>query len=293
VGDLIKEKIQLFHGLSNELPVNLNKSGIRSVVTIHDLIFLTHPQYYKLIDRTIYKKKFGYSASISDAIIAVSLRTKEDIVNSLGISQDKIFVVYQGCNPIFNTEKSEEEKVQVRRKYGLPKEFLLCVGTIEERKNQLAIVKAMKQGKIDIPLILVGKSTFYSSEINKYIEREMIGKVKMLNNVAASDLPSIYQMASVFIYPSLIEGFGIPVLEAILSKIPVITSRGRSMEEAGGKAAIYINPEDIDEIAQAIRNCAEDSGLRTRLINEGTKHSLNFTDQSIADNIMQVYNRLF
>jgi glycosyltransferase involved in cell wall biosynthesis len=292
IKDLKKDGIQLFHGLSNEIPLNIHKSGIRSVLTIHDLIFLTHPQYYKIIDRNIYKRKFSYSASNSDVVIAVSRKTKEDIVNFLGIIKDKIFVVYQGCNPIFAIEATENEKAAVGTKYGLPSEYLLCVGTIEERKNQLSIVKAIHEGSIDIPLILVGKSTPYCSEIEKYIERNNVKNVKFLHDASTADLPAIYQMASVFVYPSLAEGFGIPVLEAIFSKIPVITSKGGSMEEAGGKGAQYINPEDKEELTQTIRRCLEDSSLREKLVQEGVKHSINFTDQTIAENLMKVYNRI-
>lgn len=288
--DLRKDEIRLFHGLSNEIPLNIHQSGIKSVVTIHDLIFLTHPQYYNLLNRNIYKKKFSYSAKNADAVIAISRRTKEDIVNFLGINQDKIFVVYQGCNPIFARHTTEEEQAGVRVKYGLPHNYLLCVGTIEERKNQLAIVKAIHEGGIDVPLILVGKSTPYCSEIQRYVEHENIRKVKFLHNVSTSDLPAIYQMASLFAYPSRVEGFGIPVLEALFSGIPVITSRGGSMEEAGGNGTLYIDPEKTEEIAQAIRTCFEDSILRAKLIKEGARHSINFTDHIIAENLINVYN---
>jgi glycosyltransferase involved in cell wall biosynthesis len=292
VNDLKKDGIQLFHGLSNEIPLNIQKSGIKSIVTIHDLIFLTHPGYYKLIDRNIYKKKFSYSASNSDHVIAVSNNTKENIINFLGIKEDKISVVYQGCNPIFNMKASDAQKAEIRARYGLPSEYLLCVGTIEERKNQLSMVKSVHEGKIDIPIVLVGKPTAYCKEIISYIELEKVKNILFLHNVSTNDLPAIYQMSSVFVYPSLVEGFGIPVLEAIFSGIPIITSRGGSMEEAGGRGAKYINPEDRGELAQAIRSCLEDSDLRGKLIQEGVQHSLNFTDQTIAENLMQVYNKV-
>ena len=116
IRDLIKDSIELFHGLSNEIPLNINKSGIKSVVTIHDLIFLTHPQYYKLIDRAIYKKKLFYSASQADAVIAVSKKTKDDIETLLGIDSRKIFVVYQGCNPVFSrlTEGKKRADIAIK-----------------------------------------------------------------------------------------------------------------------------------------------------------------------------------
>ena len=292
VRDLKSDGIQIFHGLSNEIPLKLKKSGINSVVTIHDLIFLTHPQYYKFIDRNIYRKKFTYSASHSDAIITVSRKTKEDVVNLLNINQDKVFVVYQGCNPIFNKAVTSEVKTEIRKKYGLPSEYLLCVGTIEERKNQLALVKAVHEGRIDIPIVMVGRHTSYYSEIEKYIRVENLKNVIFLQNISTVDLPAIYQMATVFVYPSLAEGFGIPVVEALASKVPVITSEGGSMEEAGGAGAQYINPENIDELIYAIHSCVQDSNLRNRLISGGTAHSLQFTDLAIAENLMRVYHKV-
>jgi glycosyltransferase involved in cell wall biosynthesis len=288
--DLRRDKIGIFHGLSNEIPFNIHKSAIKSVVTIHDLIFLTHPQYFNKLDRIIYKRKFSYSAKNANAVIAVSRKTKEDIVNYFNINQDKIFIVHQGCDPMFARKTTDEEKDVVKGKYALPSKYLLCVGTIEERKNQLSIVKAIHEGGIELPLILIGKSTNYSSAIQKYIEYNNVKNVQFLHNIPTSDLPAIYQMAKMFIYPSRSEGFGIPVLEAIFSGIPVITSRGRSMEEAGGGGAVYIDPESPREIIKAIQSCLEDSELREKLIMEGMKHSLSFSDKIIAQNLMRVYN---
>lgn len=292
VNDLKKDGIQLFHGLSNEIPLNIQNSGIKSVVTIHDLIFLTHPGFYKFIDRNIYKKKFLYSCKNSDLIISISHKTKADIISYLGIREEKISVVYQGCNPLFNSIASEQLKVAIRIKYGLPLSYILCVGTIEERKNQLGLVKSIQQGKIDFPLVLVGKSTPYCAELRKYIEDEKLKNIFILHNVSSPDLPAIYQMSSAFVYPSLVEGFGIPVLESLASKIPVITSRGGAMEEAGGSGAIYVNPADIEELGQAIRKILEDLGSREKLILEGAKQFTQFNDQTIADNLMKVYKRI-
>ena len=289
IKDLKKDGTQLFHGLSNEIPLNIQKSGIKTVVTIHDLIFLTHPQLYKLIDRNIYKKKFLYSCKNSNQIISVSQKTKEDIISYFGIREEKISVVYQGCSPLFNSEANERLKVAIRIKFGLPSAYILCVGSIEERKNQLGLVKSMQQGKIDFPLVLVGKSTPYCAEIKKYIEDEKLKNVFILHNVSSPELPAIYQMASAFVYPSLVEGFGIPILEALASKIPIITSRGGAMEEAGGRGAIYVDPGDREELGQAIRKILEDSGVREKLISEGTKHLAKFTDQAIAENLVKVY----
>jgi glycosyltransferase involved in cell wall biosynthesis len=149
---LQKDRIEIYHGLSHELPYSFPKKHVRSIVTIHDLIFLRLPHLYRLLDRTIYEKKFRYSCEISDRIVAVSRQTADDVVEFFGISPDKIDVVYQGCNPVFNTEVSLIEKEILRMKYLLPKSFILYVGTIEERKNLLTLIKALHFGKIDIRL---------------------------------------------------------------------------------------------------------------------------------------------
>jgi len=292
IKELKKDGIQLYHGLSNEIPLNIQKSGIKSVVTIHDLIFLTHPRYYKLIDRNIYRKKFLYACQNSDQVIAVSNKTKADIIHFFGIKEDKISVVYQGCNPLFNAEASEKMKAAVTIKYGLPSAYILCVGTIEERKNQLQLVKSMQLLNTEFPLVLVGKSTAYCNEIIKYIETENLNNVLILHNVSNEDLPAIYRMANAFVYPSLVEGFGIPVLEALASKVPVVTSKGGAMEEAGGAGAIYVNPENTEELAQAIQKILEDTITRESLIHEGEKHFKKFTDEVIAENIMEVYKHV-
>ncbi|HBX51961.1 MAG: hypothetical protein A2275_01650 [Bacteroidetes bacterium RIFOXYA12_FULL_35_11] len=290
---LEKDNINIYHGLSNELPSKINKSKIKSVVTIHDLIFLRYPNLYKKIDREIYKKKFQYSCFAADKIIAVSNQTKADIVNFLNINESKIEVVYQGCNLIFKKKVDNFEKENILNKYKLPAQYILYVGTIEQRKNLLNLIKAVHIGCINIPIVAIGKPTAYINKIKEYISINKLEKrVFLYHNVSIEELPVFYQMAEMFVYPSTFEGFGIPIIEAMYSGIPVITSRGGCFSEAGGKNSIYIDPENIEEILSAIKNVASDPILKQKMIKTGLEHANNFNEDVIANNLMSVYNNL-
>src|SRR5690554_1450738 len=162
-----EDSIDIFHGLSGEIPIGLPKN-VKSVVTIHDLIFMRYPNLYSFFDRKIHFWKFRYAAKKADYVIAISEQTKQDIIKYLKITPEKIKVVYQGCSNVFKENFSSEEKEFVRKKLNLPSEFVLNVGTIEERKNALTIVKAIKD--LDIKLVLVGRKTKYYEQIEKYVQ---------------------------------------------------------------------------------------------------------------------------
>ena len=286
---LKKDKVDLFHGLSNELPYGINKSRIRSVITIHDLIFMEHPELYQSFSRNIYERKVRYGIRVASRVIAASKQTKEDIIRFLNVDESRIRVVYQGCQRQFYSRVSEEAMQNSHQRYGLPSEYLLYVGTIEERKNLLKIVQALHHGNIDFPLVVVGKKTAYFNQVKQYIERSGLSNVYFLDQVQASDLPSIYQGSAGFIYPSSYEGFGIPVLEALNSGIPVITSRGGCLEETAGKGGLLIDPNDQEEMVHAIRQVLEKSALRDRLIREGGAHALKFREEQTIPSLYNVY----
>lgn len=289
---LLKDGIEIFHGLTHEMPYQFPKKQIRSVVTIHDLIFLRLPHMYRLSDRYIYEKRYRYSCETADRIVAVSRQTADDIVEFFHISPDKIDVVYQGCNPMFNTEVPLIEKEILRMKYMLPKSFILYVGTIEERKNLLTLIKAMHYGKIDIPLVVIGKPTPYLNKIIEFIERHSLINIIFCDIVQNQDLPGLYQLADLFVYPSIFEGFGIPILEALYSRVPVITSRSSSMTEVGGDHTMYIDPNNVEEMSAAIKKVLYNRDLQERMITEGYRYARNFDPGKVADNIMQVYQKI-
>ena len=283
------DAVDIYHGLSNELPYGIHQTSIKTLITIHDLIFLEHPELYKSFDRYVYKKKVQYGARVANRIIAVSEQTKQDIIRFLEVDESLIRVVYQGCHRQFYNRVSEESLQHTRQRFALPAEYLLYVGTIEERKNLLRIVEALHGGNIDFPLVVVGRKTPYLNQVKSFIEKNNMSNIHFLDQVQVSDLTAIYQGSRGFIYPSSYEGFGIPILEALNSGVPVITSMGGCLEETAGKGGLLINPLDKEEMIQAIKQVLEDSALRDRLIREGGEHALKFREEQTIPTLYNVY----
>lgn len=303
--DLLQHKIDVYHGLSHEIPFGINKTDIKSVVTIHDLIFERYPNQFNKIDVQIYRRKFKYACTNADKIIAISEQTKKDIIDFYKIDEKKIDVCYQSCNDIFRQEISNEEKNKVKELYGLPDKFFLTVGSIIERKNLLTIVKALHQLKkdINIPLVVIGNGGSYKEIVKDYIaknnlqndviflsEKEGIKDLPSFKN--STDFPAIYQQAIAMIYPSTFEGFGIPVLEALCSKLPVITSNVSCLPEAGGDAALLIDPYSVNEMAAAMQKVFNDVNFVAEMKVKGLIHTEKFSQEKTATAVMNVYKNL-
>lgn len=285
--------ISIFHGLSNELPLSIRKSGVKSIVTIHDLIFLRYPTFYPFIDRHIYAYKFRKACENSDHIIAISEATKRDIIHYFQIAEEKISVVYQGCAPVFKQIVPDEIKKRIREKYDLPTRYILNVGSIEKRKNLLLVVKALHRLPKEFQLIAIGKRTPYVDEIETYIRQNHLEqRVRLFHQIPFNELPTFYQMASLFVYPSRFEGFGIPIIEAIHSGVPVIAATGSCLEEAGGPSSVYIHPDDDEELARQINRIWSTPELVQRMVEESLRHVQRFSDNNIALAIHKVYQRV-
>lgn len=286
--DWRKLNINIYHGLSNELPVLRNKT--RCIVTIHDLIFLRYPQFYNPIDRKIYLSKTKYACENADAIVAVSQQTKEDIVDYLNISPEKISVIYQDCSDVFAQQTSRVKALEVKQRYGLPQDYMIAVGTIEERKNQLAILKALDRLDERPHIVFVGKSTAYKKKLKRFMKTYRLDKyVTFLEGVPDDDLPALYQSANGFLYVSEFEGFGIPLLEAMKSKVPIITSSVSCLPETAGDAALLVNPAKPEEIAEAIQKINSDSDICKALIEKGSEQLMKFDPKNNISRLMKLY----
>ncbi|HYG40203.1 MAG TPA: glycosyltransferase family 1 protein [Cytophagales bacterium] len=287
-----KDHLDIYHGLSNELP--FGKKRFKTVVTIHDLLFLRFPHLYKKIDVEIYKNKWKYACKEADKIIAISNQTAEDLNTFLNIPSHKIEVVYQGCNEVFKQEFDSRKLKSVAEKYALPTDFILNVGTVEPRKNALTIVKSLPfLTNTEIPLVIVGRETPYKQDIIEFIQKEnLTNRVIFLHNVPFEDLPLIYQLSKLFIYPSIFEGFGIPIIEALNSGIPVISSTGSCFSEAGGKDSLYIDPKSPEQLAEAIQSVLKNPTKARFMIERGKEYVKRFESEKIADDIMSVYNMI-
>lgn len=289
--DAQKSNIDIYHGLTGELPRGIDKYKFKSVVTIHDLIFVTHPEMYKAADRKIYLNKFQYAVNQADIIVAISEQTKSDIIKHLGADPTKIKVVYQTCHPVFKSKIDVESAKQIRYKYALPQDFIINVGTIEPRKNLLSLVKAVKDS--DYHVAAIGKPTKYFKEIKAFIEKNgMKERIHFIHDISLEELAALYNQAKVMVYSSLFEGFGIPLIEALYTKTPVICHEEGVFPEAAGPSSMYIDMKNIKQIKYAIDKVWNDRIQCHNMTSDGYSFVQRFNDDVIARNMMSVYQQL-
>lgn len=287
---LVADKVDLYHGLSGELPAGIRKSGIRSVVTIHDLIFLRHPEYYHWWDVEIYRRKFHQTLRDADRIVAISECTRHDISELGGIPTERIDLIYQSCAPRFSVGTDAADLGRVSQKYGLPENYILGVGSIEERKNMLLALKALPLLDNDIHLILVGRPTPYTEKIKRWAkENRLENRLHLLHGVPDADLPAIYAGAKIFVYPSRYEGFGIPIIEAVNMRLPVVACTGSCLEEAGGPHNIYVEPDDIQGMAEAVKTWLGNTEERQRRIELSRQYIRRFANNNCAEQFYNLY----
>ena len=293
VNDLKRDGVDIYHGLTGELPLGLSEAGIKSVVTIHDLIFMRCPEYYNPVDVAIYKWKFRNAIRQANRIIAISECTRRDIMELGEIDDSRIDVVYQSCDTRFHLQVSPEQKQDVRARYSLPKRYVLFVGTIEERKNALLAAQALPYLSDEIHLVLVGRQTAYAKTIFSFARQNgLANRIHMLSGVPTSDLYAIYQQAECFVYPSRYEGFGIPVIEAIQSRLPVIACTGSCLEEAGGPDNVYVDPDEPQEMAMAIKSITDNPDAARQIVTRSLDYIRRFENGNVAQEMLNVYRSL-
>lgn len=287
--------VELYHGLSHELPRDLQRAGVPGVVTMHDVLWRRLPETYPWVDRRLYDWKYGHSCRQADAVIAISRQTADDVQAAWGIPDDRIHVVYQGCHSQFRRSVEVTEAEAIRLRHGLPPAFLLQVGTIETRKNAHRTLEALAALPANrrLPLVLVGRPTSYLKQVRE--RARTLGVTDLLHvrdSVPFPDLPGLYAAARAVIYPSRFEGFGIPILEAVSVGVPVVTSTGSCFREAGGEAALYADPEDPEAIADALDRALWDESTRTALRSVGRQWQERFSPPRIAADLLAVYRHL-
>jgi len=274
-------------GLSGELPFGIGKlTSTRKIVTIHDAIFVRYPELYSATYRWLFTEKVKYSCRVADTIIAISEQTKRDIIEFFGADENKIKVVYQGCNNIFREPINEDDEKKLKE-FGLPGEYLADVGAIEPRKNLGTLIEAVKASGTGLPIVAVGGASRYAEEM-KEKARQMNVQLVMLHNFPFKLLPALYKNAIMSAYPSIFEGFGIPILEAMCVGTPVLTSTGSCFGETGGDAALYANPHDAEEMGEMIARIANSKELRDKMIELGYKQAMRFTDERVAKSLIEV-----
>ncbi len=289
VRDLVEDRIDLFHGLSNELPVGLERTDIAGVVTIHDLIFERFPRLYGTVDRRIYRWKSRSAAERARLVVAISQQTGRDLHDLYGVPWSRIRVVYQGCHPAFWQTIAPSQLEEVARRYGLSPGFVLQVGTIEERKNLLLTARAVA-ALPGATLVAVGRVTPYAQKVHDFVRQAGLGgRVRHLSGVGTDELAALYRLAAVAVYPSFFEGFGIPIVEALASGTPMVTTRGGVFPEAAGPGSAYVDPRDPDELRAVLASILGDPGRRAAMRAAGLSYAERFQDERIAAGLLQVY----
>lgn len=294
VKELKRDKIDVFHGLSAELPFGIHRTGIKSVVTIHDLIFKFVKEDYKLPDRIIYNFKTKSACKRADKIITISQFTKKDIVRIYKVNPKKISVIYIPVSDNYTKKYSNRELISTKNKLDLPDRFFLYVGSVIKRKNLRIIIEAMNiidREKL-IPLVIVGKGKKYFDEIRQLVkEYSLDKKVVYLKDISNRDLPKIYQLSDFFVFPSYYEGFGLPVLEAIQSGKAVLVSGDTSLVEVADNCGYHHAFDDIDAWATSIKKMIEEIDFGNFEKN-CEKHLKKFEPEYITTGIMKEYKSL-
>ena len=290
--DAKRGDVELFHGLCNTLPYGLARRGIRSVVTIHDLRFIRYPNHFNIIDRILREFMMRSACRRADRIIAASETTKRDLRKLLRVNPEKIDVVYQGCDPRYSEDISDEQVTELREKYQLPEHYLLNVGEVEERKNIGLIIEALAELPNSFELVVASKQTSYTKRLKRRAKSLGVERRVHFRNIAEEDKPALYKGADIFIYPSHFEGFAVEILEALSVGVPVVATRGSSLEEAGGDKTIYVSPRDCGEMVKAIERITADEELRDVMISAGKRHTRHFRSEVTAYGIMKCYERI-
>jgi len=268
-----------------------------TVITVHDVAFLCYPEAYDPSYLHFLRTMLPRALRAADHIITVSENTRRDLLRHYGVSPSKVGVVYNGVGEIFLRRFDHETLEAKRREYGLPEKFILSVGTIEPRKNFGLLVEAFAclklREKMDHQLVLVGKKDRDYPAVAAIIAKYGLqSEVHLPGWVPVEDLAAIYQLADLLAYPSLYEGFGLPLLEAMASGLPVIASNVSAIPEVVGDAALLVSPTDPEELTNAMRAALREKSLREELAEKGLKRARKFSWDRAAENTLRIYERL-
>lgn len=256
---IIKEfkrfNIDLYHGLSNELPYGKWPSGIKKIVTIHDVIFRHFPEHYAFTDRLIYHKKTEHAIEIADVIVATSKATADDLISLYGANENKIKVVYQTCGSAFTIQQTSSEIELFKSRNRLPSEFILYVSSFQTRKHHLALLKAFHAAKSsNLKLVLAGRKGETMHDVNSFIKSNGLdNQVLILNDLSAAELPLLYRSAQSFVYPSMIEGFGIPLIEAAHSGLPMLVNDVAIFRELAPPGSLIHDVNDAEGFSKQLQ----------------------------------------
>lgn len=288
--DRLLPDARLFHATEHLLPPFRH---IPCVLTVHDLIFKLFPEHHKPLNYHYLRLAMPLYCRRADAVIAISEATRRDLIGQYALDPAKVHVIYEAPAPHFAPAPARRVP-EVRERYGLPDRFLLHVGTLEPRKNLVRLLEALhllQRMGVTIPLVLVGaKGWLYETFFRRREELGLQEQVRLLGYVPDADLPALYTGATACVLPSVYEGFGLPVLEAMACGTPVACSHTSSLPELGGKAALYFDPYNVAEMVQALRRVWEDAPLRDGMSAAGLEQAARFSWRRTAEETIRVYD---
>lgn len=288
-----RSRVDLLHSLHYTRPIRL---PCLSVVTFHDMTFFLYPQLHTFWKRSFFPLAIRASARKADALIAISESSRQDAIRLLNIPSKKIFTTQLGVDPSFRPISDLNEKRRVAEKYDLPEKFILYVGLVEPRKNLPILIHAYKKlvdNGVNHNLVLVGRYGWRFEEVLHQIDAlRLEDKILLAGYVSQADLPLVYNLSSLFVYPTIYEGFGLPALEAMACGIPVITTEVSSLPEIVGEAGVLVPANDQQALYKAINKVLQDPELHRDLTNKGLKRAAKFSWQQTAQLTMQVYRQV-
>ncbi len=279
--------LQVFHGLNQRLPRGLS---CPKVATFHDLFVMTS-EYSTPEFRQRFTRLAQETAERADQVIAVSQFTAQQVVDLLGVPSERVTAIHHGVDPIAKPSQQRMDELLLR--LGIARPFFLGVGAIQMRKNFIRIIEAFEAVGADLDLVLAGPDGFGCDEIDRRIEASPLKRrIHRTGFVTAETRAALYGRARALLFPSLDEGFGLPVLEAFSCGLPVVTSNVSALPEVAGDAALLVDPRDVSSIASAMQRVIEDSELRRSLVEKGTARAKLFTWERAARETFAVYERL-
>ncbi|MCL5960394.1 MAG: glycosyltransferase family 4 protein [Chloroflexi bacterium] len=292
--DLATGQVDVFHAPDFVLPPLRHGA---SVLTVHDLSFLLHPECHEDSLNSYLEKAVPHSVARADFITADSLNTRKELICLMDADPDRVEVVYGGVEERFRPMNAEGELLSAtRRRLGIDYPFILNVGVIEPRKNLVTLVQAYERLKSRLGfrhklLIAGGKGWLWDDVFRKVRDLNLDDDVVFAGYVPEADLPALYNLADLFVYPSLYEGFGLPVAEAMACGTPVVTSNTSSLPEIVGEAGLMVAPTEVEALADSIERALTDAALRDRMRVAGLAQSAKFTWQKAAKSLVGVYQK--
>lgn len=288
-------RVDVFHGMDH-VGIPLVGRSCKYVVTVHDVIPLILPETFTPRHRLVVRMALARVRRKADRVLVPSRAVKRDVVQRVGYPEGRVVVTPEGCEPRFRPVRSERILRDVAARYGLPPRYVLAVGTLEPRKNLTTLLEAFarlrRDGEVeaDLRLVLAGARGWLDEPIFATVRSLGLEKaVRFTGFVDDDDLPAVYSGAALFVFPSLHEGFGLPLLEAMACGVPVVTSNISSMPEVAGAAAVLVNPRDADGLAAAIARLLRDEGLRDRLREAGIARAREFSWEATARRTLDAY----